>query len=232
MTGNLASLVDFSRKQDDMASGTEDTGGVGQRKAENFTLTLWNLVELSLDTRRDVKTKVAGLKSFVMELGTYCGRLLKSPVVGPNLTTVLKTMESKLRSYAEVAKEVQTSVFVEQEEEQKNRQVRVKNLRISGLPEKTRENTKEEVIRFFQEELGVSLPDRMKVNVEKTKWFCVGSRKEEAFEFQGSAIAQVSAYKYLGLIFAQNLSWASCVQARITGGMKALYHVQAKCQEG
>ncbi|KAL3677276.1 hypothetical protein R1sor_027224 [Riccia sorocarpa] len=82
-----------------------------------------------------------------------------SPV---DLTQVQGLMDEKLRSYADVTRQSQTTFYQEQDRERKARQVRSKNLRIVGLPEVEGDDAREVVMRFFDETL--RLPT---VNIEQ-----------------------------------------------------------------
>ncbi|KAL3696402.1 hypothetical protein R1sor_010478 [Riccia sorocarpa] len=71
----------------------------------------------------------------------------------------------------------------------------------------------------------------MTVNLDKTRWICVGKQSMERFQFQGREIEQCKSYKYLGIEISANLSWSLCVQSRINGGFKALYALRGICKK-
>ncbi|KAL3687815.1 hypothetical protein R1sor_014124 [Riccia sorocarpa] len=76
----------------------------------------------------------------------------------PDLTPVLEHMDVKMQSYAEATRVAHTTLLQEQEKEKLAREARINNLRIVGLPEEDKENTKDVVLKFFQEELLVREP--------------------------------------------------------------------------
>ncbi|KAL3693832.1 hypothetical protein R1sor_007483 [Riccia sorocarpa] len=69
-----------------------------------------------------------------------------------------------------------------------------------------------------------------KVNLKKTRWLRIGGRSEERFIFQGQLIDECKTYKYLGIDFSANLSWADCWKARVACGFRALFSLGAKCR--
>ncbi|KAL3687812.1 hypothetical protein R1sor_014121 [Riccia sorocarpa] len=75
-----------------------------------------------------------------------------------DLTPVLEHMDVKMQSCAEATRVAHTTLLQEQEKEKLAREARINNLRIVGLPEEDKENTKDVVLKFFQEELLVREP--------------------------------------------------------------------------
>ncbi|KAL3696386.1 hypothetical protein R1sor_010462 [Riccia sorocarpa] len=71
---------------------------------------------------------------------------------------------------------------------------------------------------------------RMKVNLLKTKWLCVGGRTQEVFQFRGEVVEECKGYKYLGVELAANLSWSQCLQSRVCNGLKSLFSLWGKCE--
>jgi Reverse transcriptase (RNA-dependent DNA polymerase) len=71
----------------------------------------------------------------------------------------------------------------------------------------------------------------MTVNLKKTKCLGIGTRQNLLLCFQGKPVEFVKTYKYLGVEFSQNLSWASCVKSRVANGYKAFYAFVNKCKE-
>ncbi len=70
----------------------------------------------------------------------------------------------------------------------------------------------------------------MKVNLKKTKCFAVGTKQEPQLLFEGEKVEIVDSYKYLGVHFASNWSWATCVKIRVANGYKAFYSMINKCK--
>jgi len=77
----------------------------------------------------------------------------------------MELMEEKLKTYAEAAKQSHLEFLQAKEEEKrlqeaehKNQQARVGNCKLSGLVEEEKENTKEVVTTFLQQELKVHEP--------------------------------------------------------------------------
>ncbi|KAL3693704.1 hypothetical protein R1sor_007355 [Riccia sorocarpa] len=72
---------------------------------------------------------------------------------------------------------------------------------------------------------------KMKVNLSKTNWLCVGGGQQAEFLFDGQPITRTKVYRYLGVEFASNLSWNSCNTSRVTHGFRALYSLRNKCHK-
>lgn len=82
-----------------------------------------------------------------------------STVTTPALHEVVETLEVKMKSYAEATKSAHISFCQEQEIEKANQFARMKNVRISGLPESEKEEVKSVVTKFLTETLDVPNPD-------------------------------------------------------------------------
>ena len=70
----------------------------------------------------------------------------------------------------------------------------------------------------------------MTVNLKKTKCLSVVTRETLVLSFQGQQVESVNIYRYLGIKFSQNLSWASCIKSRVANGYKAFYAFIHKCK--
>ncbi|BBN19332.1 hypothetical protein Mp_8g09740 [Marchantia polymorpha subsp. ruderalis] len=82
-----------------------------------------------------------------------------STVTTPALHEVVETLELKMKSYAEATKSAHISFCQEQEIEKANQFARMKNVRISDLPESEKEEVKSVVTKFLTETLDVPNPD-------------------------------------------------------------------------
>ena len=70
----------------------------------------------------------------------------------------------------------------------------------------------------------------MQVNMKKTKCLVIGTKQEVSLFFAGQKVEMVTYYKYLGVQFSQNMSWATCVKHRVANGYKAFYSMIQKCR--
>ncbi|KAL3677259.1 hypothetical protein R1sor_027207 [Riccia sorocarpa] len=71
----------------------------------------------------------------------------------------------------------------------------------------------------------------MRVNLAKTRWLRVGSSQEVTFTFQGQKIEEDQSYRYLGLEFTTRLCWRTCVEHRVTNGLRAFFTLWIRCKE-
>lgn len=72
--------------------------------------------------------------------------------------------------------------------------------------------------------------NQIEVNLKKTKVIIVGTRSKLSFCYKGLELEQVKSYKYLGIDFSSDYSWALCVQKRVEAGFKALYSLLNRCR--
>ncbi|KAL3687821.1 hypothetical protein R1sor_014130 [Riccia sorocarpa] len=79
----------------------------------------------------------------------------ETPQSAPELSRFMDSVDSRLRSYAEVARVTQASLFQDQEREKADREARRLNIRIVGLEESDTEDTKEVITTFFRDDLQV-----------------------------------------------------------------------------
>ena len=70
----------------------------------------------------------------------------------------------------------------------------------------------------------------MTINLKKTKCLAIGTRSHPLVYMQDKEVEFVSSYKYLGVEFSQNLSWATCIKSRVGNGYKAFYAFINKCK--
>ncbi|KAL3683279.1 hypothetical protein R1sor_001301 [Riccia sorocarpa] len=76
----------------------------------------------------------------------------------PDFQEVLSVMENRFKSFAEVARESQSTLLLEQDTERAAQQARSLNLQLVGLPELEQEDTKTLVLELFNDVLKVSSP--------------------------------------------------------------------------
>ncbi|KAL3677246.1 hypothetical protein R1sor_027194 [Riccia sorocarpa] len=122
-------------------------------------LTLVNLEErLQTDSRklgRQVKNQLSKLET---SLPVVVDKVIKSsPHPGADVS-LIEAIETKFRSYADVTRTTHSTALKEHEEEQEARQLRSKNLRISGLEEIEGENTRDKVVDFLSGVMKVTSP--------------------------------------------------------------------------
>lgn len=92
-----------------------------------------------------------------------------STVATHGLHEVVKTLEVKMKFYAEATKSAHISFCQEQEIEKVNQLSRKKNVMIFCEPESEKEEVKSVITRFLTETLDVSIPNL-------TKAFCIGNK--------------------------------------------------------
>lgn len=68
--------------------------------------------------------------------------------------------------------------------------------------------------------------NHMEINLEKSKFILVGTRSKFLFFYKGLELKQVKSYKYIGIDFSHDYSWALYVQKRVEGVYKALLVVK------
>ncbi|KAL3687826.1 hypothetical protein R1sor_014135 [Riccia sorocarpa] len=71
----------------------------------------------------------------------------------------------------------------------------------------------------------------LEVNLAKIRWMRVGGDPETVFSFGSEVVEECSQYRYLGLDFTSNLSWASCCKTRIVIGLRALFLLWGRCNK-
>ncbi|KAL3681107.1 hypothetical protein R1sor_024063 [Riccia sorocarpa] len=111
----------------------------------------------------EIKFSVLGLKSEVLALRSQVDKQSVDTKQQLQITTEEVKSEAlhlkeELSSDFKAVTDLQQDLQREQEKEKLAREARINNLRIVGLPEKDKENTKDVVLKFFQEELLVREP--------------------------------------------------------------------------